>query len=186
MNPSPALPAVQVSWQDATAFAAWLSDRTGKLYRLPTDEEWAYAAGSRFQDDGLALENNPRDPSKRWLAQYDREAETRGFVRQAASGSMSGVYSISPEMFGNGRIPASCTSHLIKTIMGRLGRSSIVGCAWSRASTALMSPTSSVMREQAAVRSALPQAISVSAWFVSGGKTLAVALECRGPLKHHP
>ena len=31
------LPAVQVSWRDATAYAAWLSARTRGIYRVPTD-----------------------------------------------------------------------------------------------------------------------------------------------------
>jgi formylglycine-generating enzyme required for sulfatase activity len=65
-------PAVQISWHDADAYAAWLSRRTGEHYRLPTDEEWAYAAGSRYTDDSLPVDDN--DPSKRWLARYDREA----------------------------------------------------------------------------------------------------------------
>lgn len=30
-------PAVYVSWDDAIAFARWLSDKTGKRYRLPTE-----------------------------------------------------------------------------------------------------------------------------------------------------
>src|SRR5262245_39249363 len=66
-------PAVQVSWRDANAYAAWLSRRTGKHYRLPTDEEWAFAAGSKFKDDGLPVDND--DPSKRWIARYERESE---------------------------------------------------------------------------------------------------------------
>jgi formylglycine-generating enzyme required for sulfatase activity len=65
-------PAVQVSWHDAEAYAAWLSRRTGDHYRLPTDQEWALAAGSKFRDDGLAVDDN--DPSKRWIARYEREA----------------------------------------------------------------------------------------------------------------
>jgi formylglycine-generating enzyme required for sulfatase activity len=65
-------PAVQVSWHDAEAYAAWLSRRTGERYRLPTDEEWAFAAGSRFRDDGFAVDDN--DPSKRWIARYERES----------------------------------------------------------------------------------------------------------------
>ncbi|QWG19284.1 formylglycine-generating enzyme family protein [Bradyrhizobium sediminis] len=65
-------PAVQISWHDADAYASWLSRKTGEHYRLPTDEEWAYAAGSRYKDDSLPVDDN--DPSKRWIARYDRES----------------------------------------------------------------------------------------------------------------
>ncbi len=68
------LPAVQLSWQDATAFAAWLSAKTGETWRLPTDEEWVFAAGSRFHDDALLLKPSD-DPSARWLARFEKEAQ---------------------------------------------------------------------------------------------------------------
>ena len=37
-------PAVCVNWEDAQAFAVWLSRKTGKIYRLLTEAEWEYAA----------------------------------------------------------------------------------------------------------------------------------------------
>lgn len=38
-------PVVRVSWDDAQKFCAWLSKKEGKLYRLPTDQEWSIAVG---------------------------------------------------------------------------------------------------------------------------------------------
>ncbi|MBB4370815.1 formylglycine-generating enzyme required for sulfatase activity [Bradyrhizobium sp. cir1] len=70
-------PAVQVNWHDAEAYAGWLSRKTGQHYRLPSDEEWAFAAGSRFKDDGAAVDAG--DPSKRWISRYERESERDPF-----------------------------------------------------------------------------------------------------------
>lgn len=37
-------PVVCVSWRDAKAYAAWLSSKTGRSYRLLTEAEWEYTA----------------------------------------------------------------------------------------------------------------------------------------------
>lgn len=37
-------PVVSVNWDDASAYASWLSKRTGQTYRLLSEAEWEYAA----------------------------------------------------------------------------------------------------------------------------------------------
>ena len=45
---------VNVSWQDAVGYTEWLSEQTGREYRLASEAEWEYAA--RAGADALADE----------------------------------------------------------------------------------------------------------------------------------
>ncbi|MGE0384698.1 MAG: protein kinase [Gammaproteobacteria bacterium] len=48
------LPVTGISVDDARAYTEWLSRRTGTAYRLPTDDEWSYAATA----DGKAVKKD--------------------------------------------------------------------------------------------------------------------------------
>ena len=65
-------PVVKVSWHDAHDYASWLSRETGMSFRLPSDEEWAYAAAARATDDALPEGAYSDDPGLRLLAKYDQ------------------------------------------------------------------------------------------------------------------
>ena len=66
------MPMVGVNWRDATAYARWMTRITGKLHRLPTDEEWVFAAAEKASDDALPV-TEAVDPVRAWIARYEAE-----------------------------------------------------------------------------------------------------------------
>ena len=90
------LPVVCVNWADANAYAAWLSTKTGKHYRLLSEAEWEYAgrAGSTTEywwgdgaDDLCAWANGPDQSAKAKFPQWPAAACDDGHVLAAPVGS---------------------------------------------------------------------------------------------------
>jgi formylglycine-generating enzyme required for sulfatase activity len=74
IDPSGSLPVTGVSFLDAEEYSAWLSAKTGDSWRLPTDEEWASLAGSKYADDAIGSAAGNSDPARRWLRRYEAES----------------------------------------------------------------------------------------------------------------
>lgn len=75
-----ARPVTGVSFDDATKYAAWLSHQTEQIWRLPTDEEWVAAAGSRARDDAVGINATTNNPAARWLDAYAQQNQARNAI----------------------------------------------------------------------------------------------------------
>jgi formylglycine-generating enzyme required for sulfatase activity len=83
-------PVVNVSWQDANAYVAWLSEKTGRAFRLPSEAEWEYAAAA----GGDVFAAGAITPM---LANYEDGARTRPAAVGSFAHSAFGLY----DMAGN-------------------------------------------------------------------------------------
>lgn len=93
-------PAVCVSWDDAVAYAAWLSKATGQDYRLPSSAEWLRTAQGMPKENPCQL-GNIDDVSRKSAMDNDKLSCSDGAEYTAAVGhyASSGVGAF--DMYGN-------------------------------------------------------------------------------------
>jgi len=114
-------PVTCVTWQDAHAYSAWLSEKTGTKYRLPTEQEWEYALianttsryfwGDDINKTQACLYGNFADQAAEYFTSKEYGASYVGFIDPVncddgeAYTSIVGLYRPNPfglhDMVGN-------------------------------------------------------------------------------------
>jgi len=88
-------PMVYVSWDDATAYCAWMSKTTGNTYRLPTEAEWEYACRAGSPTPFTTGDNLTTDQ-----ANYNGEQPYNGNKKGVYHGKTLPVGSLSANAYG--------------------------------------------------------------------------------------
>jgi formylglycine-generating enzyme required for sulfatase activity len=77
-------PMVYVSFDDANAYCNWLSETTGKNYRLPTEAEWEYAARGGNKSRGYTYSGSDDADEASWSSDNAGE-QTQACGRKKAN-----------------------------------------------------------------------------------------------------
>jgi formylglycine-generating enzyme required for sulfatase activity len=87
-------PAINMTWHAAMEYCRWLSAKTGKLYRLPTEAEWEYAARAGTKT-AYSFGDDPRE-----LGDYAWTRENSGERPHPVASKKPNVWGIH-DMHGN-------------------------------------------------------------------------------------
>lgn len=120
-NPNPLLPASGISFEDAGDYLRWLSARSGRSYRLPSEEEWEH--GSRAAVATAFPWGQTITPSD---ANYDHTASYLGSTKAPYRGYPEAVNAYPPNLFGlyqmqgnvwewtSGCLDAACSKRVLR------------------------------------------------------------------------
>ena len=68
-------PIVNVNYEEVMEYCGWLSKKTGKLYRLPTEAEWEYAARGGNKSKGYKYSGGQKLDLVAWFGDNSRGEE---------------------------------------------------------------------------------------------------------------
>jgi sulfatase modifying factor 1 len=82
----PEQPVVAPSWFDAVAYCDWLSEKTGRRYRLPTEAEWERAARGGAEQQLYPWGNAPLESLENYSSRWKLAPEFVGRAEQNSFG----------------------------------------------------------------------------------------------------
>lgn len=125
-------PVINVSFDDAQAYTQWLSDKTDKRYRLPTEAEWEYAARAGTQTSywwGDEIDSNNAQWSKKETVPVGSFKPNAFKLHDTAGNASEWVKDCWHKNYYNAPIDGSAWLNVDN---GRCGSRVIRGGSWSR------------------------------------------------------
>ncbi len=102
-------PIVGISWEDAVAYCKWLSEKTRKEYRLPSEAEWEYAARGGRWSNGYTYSGSNKLKEVGW---YDKNSHEETKAVGLKLPNELGLYDMS------GNVEEWCADHWHKNYEG--------------------------------------------------------------------
>jgi len=95
---NPNNPVTGVSWDDAVAYCAWLTRKTGRDYRLPTEAEWEFAArGGTQQKQATKYAGSDDLDAVGWFTENTKDSGVRAVATKKAN--VLGLYDMSGNVY---------------------------------------------------------------------------------------